>query len=46
LFALNTAYDSIVRIPVKTDGSAGAGVTFTTGLNGPDGLAVDANDNH
>jgi hypothetical protein len=45
LFALNTAYNSIVKIPVKTDGSAGTGVTFTTGLNGPDGLAVDANDN-
>src|SRR6266481_15992 len=42
LFALNTAYNSIVKIPVKTDGSAGTGVTFTTGLNG---LAVDANDN-
>jgi sugar lactone lactonase YvrE len=45
LFALNTAYNSIVKIPVKNDGSAGTGVTFTTGLNGPDGLAVDANDN-
>jgi streptogramin lyase len=45
LFALNTAYNSIVKVPVKTDGSAGTGVTFTTGLNGPDGLAVDANDN-
>jgi sugar lactone lactonase YvrE len=45
LFALNTAYDSIVKIPVNTDGSAGTGVTFATGLNGPDGLAVDANDN-
>lgn len=45
LFTLNTAYNSIVKIPVKTDGSAGAGVTFTTGRNGPDGLAIDANDN-
>jgi sugar lactone lactonase YvrE len=45
LFALNTAYNSIVKIPVNTDGSASTGVTFTTGLNGPDGLAVDANDN-
>jgi sugar lactone lactonase YvrE len=45
LFALNTAYNAIVKIPVKTDGSAGKGVTFATGLNGPDGLAVDANDN-
>ena len=45
LFALNTAYNSIVKIPVKTDGSAGTGVTFTTGLNAPDGFDVDANDN-
>jgi sugar lactone lactonase YvrE len=34
----------IVEIPVKADGGAGTGVTFATGLNGPDGLAVDAND--
>jgi DNA-binding beta-propeller fold protein YncE len=45
LFAMNTAYHSIVKIPVKSDGSAGTGVTFTTGLNAPDGLAVDASDN-
>jgi sugar lactone lactonase YvrE len=45
LFALNTAYNSIVKIPVKTDGSAGTGVTFTTGLNAPDGFDVDASDN-
>ncbi|HEX6442014.1 MAG TPA: SMP-30/gluconolactonase/LRE family protein, partial [Stellaceae bacterium] len=45
LFAMNTAYHSIVRIPVNPDGSAGTGATFTTGLNAPDGLAVDANDN-
>jgi sugar lactone lactonase YvrE len=42
---MNTAYHSIVKIPVKSDRSAGTGVTFTTGLNAPDGLAVDANDN-
>jgi sugar lactone lactonase YvrE len=45
LFAMNTAYHSIVKIPVNPDGSAGTGVTFTTGINAPDGLAVDANDN-
>jgi streptogramin lyase len=45
LFALNTAYNSIVKIPVAADGSAGSGVMFATGLNGPDGVAVDANDN-
>jgi sugar lactone lactonase YvrE len=45
LFAMNTAYHSIVKIPVKSDGSVGTGETFTTGLNAPDGLAVDANGN-
>ena len=45
MFATNTAYNSIVKIRVKVDGSAGAGVTFATGLNAPDGLAVDASDN-
>ena len=45
LFAMNTAYHSIVKIPVNSDGSAATGVTFTTGLNAPDGLAVDASDN-
>jgi sugar lactone lactonase YvrE len=45
LYAMNTAYHSIVKIPVNPDGSAGTGVTFTTGINAPDGLAVDANDN-
>src|SRR5260221_4639974 len=33
LFAMNTAYNSIVRIAVKTDSSARTGVTFTTRLN-------------
>lgn len=46
LFAMNTAYHSIIEIPVSpNDGSAGSGTVFTTGLNAPDGLAVDANDN-
>ncbi|MFZ3211466.1 MAG: SMP-30/gluconolactonase/LRE family protein [Terriglobales bacterium] len=45
LFVMNTAYHSIVKIPVNTDGSAGTGVTLTTGINAPDGVAVDADDN-
>jgi sugar lactone lactonase YvrE len=45
LFAMNTAYHSIVKIPVNNDGTAGKGVTFTTGINAPDGLAVDSHDN-
>jgi len=45
LFVMNTAYHSIVKIPVNGNGTAGTGVTFTTGLNAPDGVAVDAQDN-
>ncbi|MBV8492887.1 MAG: SMP-30/gluconolactonase/LRE family protein [Alphaproteobacteria bacterium] len=45
LFAMNTAYHSIVKIPVNPDGSAGTGTVLTTGLNAPDGVAVDASDN-
>jgi sugar lactone lactonase YvrE len=45
MFAMNTAYHSIIKIPVNHDGSAGTGVTFTTGLNAPDGVAVDGDDN-
>jgi sugar lactone lactonase YvrE len=45
LYVMNTAYHSIVQIPVNNSGSAGTGVTLTTGLNAPDGLAIDANDN-
>jgi sugar lactone lactonase YvrE len=45
LYAMNTAYHSIVQIAVKNDGSAGAATVLTTGLNAPDGVAVDRNDN-
>ena len=45
MFAMNTAYHSIIKIPVNPNGSAGNGVTFTTGLNAPDGVAVDGDDN-
>jgi len=45
MFAMNTAYHSIIKIPVNKDGSAGTGVVFTTGLNAPDGVAVDGDDN-
>ena len=45
LLVMNTAYHSIIKIPVNADGSAGTGVTLTTGINAPDGVAVDADDN-
>jgi len=45
MFVMNTAYHYIVKIPVNPDGSAGAGMVLTTGLNAPDGVAVDRDDN-
>jgi sugar lactone lactonase YvrE len=45
MFAMNTAYHYIVKIPVNSDGSAGTGVVLVTGINAPDGLAVDGDDN-
>ena len=45
MFAMNTAYHSIVKIPVNPDGSAGVAQTFVTGINAPDGVAVDGDDN-
>jgi sugar lactone lactonase YvrE len=45
MFVMNTAYHSIIKIPVNGDGSAGTGSVFTTGINAPDGVAVDASDN-
>jgi len=45
MFAMNTAYHYIVKIPVNPDGSAGAGTVLTTGINAPDGVAVDRDDN-
>jgi len=45
MFAMNTAYHSIVKIPVNPDGSAGTAETFVTGINAPDGVAVDGDDN-
>ena len=45
MFVNNTAYHSIVKIPVNPDGSAGTATTFTTGINAPDGVALDGKDN-
>jgi len=45
LYALNTAYHSIIKIAVNTDGTAGAASVLTTGINAPDGIAIDRADN-
>ena len=45
MFVANTANDTIIRVPVKSDGSAGAPEEFTNSINGADGLAIDEDDN-
>jgi sugar lactone lactonase YvrE len=50
MYVANTAYHSIVEIPVtlNPDGSvsvAGNAAVLTTGINAPDGIAVDSQDN-
>jgi sugar lactone lactonase YvrE len=45
MFAADTANHTLVKIPVNSDGSAGPPALFTTGLNAPDGIMIDRNDN-
>ncbi|HJU18919.1 MAG TPA: SMP-30/gluconolactonase/LRE family protein [Stellaceae bacterium] len=44
LYVMNTAYHSIVKIAVNPDGSAGPASVLTTGINAPDGVAIDRAD--
>jgi hypothetical protein len=45
LFVANTAFHQIIQIPVNTDGSAGTPSIFITGINAPDGIRIDRDDN-
>ena len=45
MFVANTAFHQIIQIAVNSDGSAGAASIFITGINAPDGIAIDPNDN-
>ena len=45
LFVANTALHQIIQIPVKADGSADTASVFITGINAPDGIAIDHDDN-
>jgi streptogramin lyase len=45
MFVANTAFHQIIQIPVKPDGSADTASIFITGINAPDGIAVDSDDN-
>ncbi|MFZ0067606.1 MAG: SMP-30/gluconolactonase/LRE family protein [Pseudolabrys sp.] len=45
LFVANTATHQIIQIPVNKDGTAGTASIFITGINAPDGIAIDRKDN-
>jgi sugar lactone lactonase YvrE len=44
LFVANTAYHQIIQIPVS-GGAAGTPSIFVSGINAPDGIAIDSNNN-
>jgi len=45
LYVANTAFHQIIQIPVNPNGSAGSASILITGINAPDGIAVDKQDN-
>jgi sugar lactone lactonase YvrE len=45
LYVANTAFHQIIQIPVNPNGSAGKASIFITGINAPDGVAVDPKGN-
>jgi DNA-binding beta-propeller fold protein YncE len=45
LFVANTGDDTIVRVPVLGDGSAGSPSVFTNSINGADGVIIDEQGN-
>jgi sugar lactone lactonase YvrE len=45
MFVANTAFHQIIQIPVNSGGTAGPASIFITGINAPDGIAIDRKDN-
>lgn len=45
LFVANTSFHQIIKIPVNANGTAGTASIFITGLNAPDGIRIDRDDN-
>jgi DNA-binding beta-propeller fold protein YncE len=45
MYVANTAFHQIIQIPVNPNGTAGAASIFITGINAPDGVAIDKQDN-
>ncbi len=45
MYVANTAFHQVIQIPVKSDGTAGPASILITGINAPDGIAIDRDDN-
>ena len=45
MYVANTAYHQIIQIPVEAGGTAGKASIFITGINAPDGIAIDQQGN-
>jgi sugar lactone lactonase YvrE len=45
MYVANTAFHQIIQIPVNPGGSAGKASILITGINAPDGIAIDHDDN-
>jgi sugar lactone lactonase YvrE len=45
LYVANTAFHQVIQIQVNSDGSAGKASILVTGINAPDGIAVDQRGN-
>ncbi|HSV23802.1 MAG TPA: SMP-30/gluconolactonase/LRE family protein [Xanthobacteraceae bacterium] len=45
MYVANTAFHQIIQIPVNPGGTAGTPSIFITGINAPDGIAIDKDDN-
>lgn len=45
MYVANTAFHQIIQIPVNANGTAGTASIFITGINAPDGVAIDKQDN-
>jgi sugar lactone lactonase YvrE len=45
MYVANTAFHQIIQIPVDSHGNAGTATIFITGINAPDGIAIDRHGN-
>jgi sugar lactone lactonase YvrE len=45
MYVANTAFHQIIEIPFNPNGTAGTASIFITGINAPDGIAIDKHDN-